>query len=105
MKRKRKNISKNKSQFYVDSDISEKQTNQINYSSYNDKMGVLLFTLGLLIIVLSGILASDDSNSSKSLILAGNAISFFSALFGIIFHWIFAYYSMKNINRIIEFLL
>lgn len=95
--------SGNNSKFMPESDNTDK-TNQINYSSYNDKMGVLTFTLGLLIILLSGILTSDGTSSPKALILAGNAISFFSALFGIIFHWIFAYYSMKNINRIIEFL-
>ena len=93
-----------KSKFMVSSENTDR-TNQINYLSYNDKMGVLTYTLGLLVIILSDVLASDGSNSSRSIILAGNAISFFSALFGIIFHWIFAYYAMKNTYRIIEFLL
>jgi len=72
--------------------------------SYNEKLGTTTFYLGLLILLFSSLLSSDQMPKRKES-LAGDAIAFFSAFFGIVFQWIFINYSMRNLNKIVEFLM
>ncbi|CAI2368017.1 unnamed protein product [Moneuplotes crassus] len=70
--------------------------------SQNEKYGTILFYVGILILILARILNPEGHEEHKSYLI-GDAIAFGSAFFGIIFQWIFIYYSMRQIYKIIEF--
>lgn len=70
-------------------------------SSYSEKLGISTFFLGLFVLLMSTILNQENTQKQT---LAGDAIAFFSAFFGIVFQSIFVYYSMKSLFKIVEFL-
>ena len=75
-----------------------------HHVSINEKAGTAIFYFGVLVLLLSRIFYFSKSESHKAF-LTGDGIAFLSAISGIVFQWIFIYYSMKHIYRVIEFLL
>lgn len=71
--------------------------------SLNERYGTGTFFVGVGILILSRVLNLHTEDVHKSY-LTGDLIALLSTFFGIIFQWIFLYYSMKQIYKIIEFI-
>lgn len=73
-----------------------------HHSSFTEKLGTSSFFLGLFILLMATTIIKNENNQKQA--LAGDAIAFFSAFFGIIFQTIFVHYSTKQLFKIVEFL-
>ena len=75
------------------------------HMSFRHKSGLAVFVVGITVIIASNLIFSQGTHTSVTTRLVGIFISILSSFFGVLFHWVFAYYSKKNLYRIIEFLM
>ena len=76
-----------------------------HHISFNHKLGLGIFIVGVLVIIISNLISTEGSHSSASIRIAGIFISMLSSLFGALFYFVFAHYSKKSLYRIIEYLI